>query len=386
MNYNFFSVVTVTSIFFSSIIAITILLKSKKTRKFNLPLVLFIFSTDVSIFNIGFLIYTNNYERFPHLISYSTIATYLIGPFFYIYVKQLLFPEEKIRRHLHFIPAVVVFILSIPFQLQQGNEKIMLLHKLLNGQVTFVESIMSGSSSIVGIFSMTLYFAHSYYLMRKKGYLLKKYNPEKKPKLKSWLIFVVYTNLISIAVLFITSYLSIIAGYDLNILFKTVPVIVGPSISLISLRILIQPELFFLDKEEIYQTSRSQDSSGIVEGIMKKRIEKVISENELYRNPELTLPILASEIGMTRADLSRTINTEFNMNFYDFINRFRINAIKEKIMSDPWKLNILDIAFTSGFKSKTTFNVCFKRYEKITPTQFKNRIIEKWDALYKPKD
>ena len=66
--------------------------------------------------------------------------------------------------------------------------------------------------------------------------------------------------------------------------------------------------------------------------------------------------------------MSWLLNTEFNKNFNDFINYFRLNHFKT-IALDPKNshLTILGLAYDSGFNSKSVFNTYFKRAEGITP-------------------
>ncbi len=385
MKYDFISVVTISSILLSSIVGVTVLLKSRKIRQFNLPLVLYMFSSNICIFNSGFLIHSRNYRTLPHLLSFSWLATFLVGPFFYIYIKQLLFPNERIRKILHFIPFFTAMLLTLPIQVKGGVEKILLVDKMLSGTTTIPESIYYSSYSIIGVCCMIMYFIHAYYLLGKKKQLLKRSDILKEKKLENWLSFVVYNNLFFISILFTTILVAISSGFTFYMLYRSVPLVTGFSICIFSLWILFHPELFLLDRSGTYTpfTSTShKESKGVVEEIMKKKIEMAISEDELYKDPELTLPELARKIGIPRTTLSKTINSVFNMNFYDFINTFRIEAFKKEIAAAPWDSNILETALALGFRSKTTFNTCFKRYENMTPSQFKCRIMEKEKSEY----
>ena len=74
--------------------------------------------------------------------------------------------------------------------------------------------------------------------------------------------------------------------------------------------------------------------------------------------------------------LSYTINTGFDENFYQFINRYRIDEAKKMVL-DPQMghLNLVGIAFAVGFNSKTAFNTAFKKATGQTPSEFKKSTL-----------
>ncbi|WP_051169804.1 helix-turn-helix domain-containing protein [Mesoflavibacter zeaxanthinifaciens] len=97
-------------------------------------------------------------------------------------------------------------------------------------------------------------------------------------------------------------------------------------------------------------------------------LENFIKKSKPFLNPNLSLKELGESIDLHPNKLSWLLNTEFNKNFNDFINYFRLNHFKT-IALDPKNshLTILGLAFDSGFNSKSVFNTYFKRAEGITP-------------------
>jgi len=91
-----------------------------------------------------------------------------------------------------------------------------------------------------------------------------------------------------------------------------------------------------------------------------------------YINPDLTLVKLAEMVCVSRTHLSFIINVYANQKFYDFINYYRIEEAKKNLSEKiNEKLSILDIAYLSGFNSKSSFNRAFKRFTKLTPKEYK---------------
>lgn len=99
--------------------------------------------------------------------------------------------------------------------------------------------------------------------------------------------------------------------------------------------------------------------------------------SKIYLDSDLILPKLAEALVYTRNQLSKIINSESGMNFFDFINFFRVEKVKDDL-NNPNKDNftILAIAYDAGFKSKATFNKVFKSITGITPSQYKKNRTE----------
>jgi len=93
-----------------------------------------------------------------------------------------------------------------------------------------------------------------------------------------------------------------------------------------------------------------------------------------FLNENLSLPTLAEQCSISQAQLSQVINQHFQMNFYDFVNQYRIEEAKKRLLSPDFDhLSILGIAFDCGFKSKSSFNRYFKKNTGISPSEFKKK-------------
>jgi len=70
-------------------------------------------------------------------------------------------------------------------------------------------------------------------------------------------------------------------------------------------------------------------------------------------------------------DLSYLLNEGFGKNFFQFINSYRVAEAKRLMLSEKNRhLNLLGIAYSAGFNSKTTFNTAFKRETGMSPSMF----------------
>ncbi len=108
-----------------------------------------------------------------------------------------------------------------------------------------------------------------------------------------------------------------------------------------------------------------------------ERITQLMMVERVYQNENLNLRQFALHLKTDPNLISFILNSHLNNNFYDFVNRYRIDEVKSKLNNPKYKqLTILGIALDSGFNSKATFNRVFKQFTGITPTEFQKRNLE----------
>lgn len=102
-----------------------------------------------------------------------------------------------------------------------------------------------------------------------------------------------------------------------------------------------------------------------------KDLEQIMLDYKLYLNPDLSLKDLASYLELPANYVSQILNLGFQKNFSEYVNTYRINEFKERILLEENKgLTIMAVAYDSGFNSKTVFNTFFKKIEGITPNAY----------------
>lgn len=105
--------------------------------------------------------------------------------------------------------------------------------------------------------------------------------------------------------------------------------------------------------------------------VWKQKLEDLMESGEVYRDPLLTLPGLAEQLGIPPRRLSMLINDVYRVNFNDFINRHRTDAVVRKFEAGEHTLQtLLGIAYDCGFNSKSTFNRTFKKHKGVSPKDF----------------
>lgn len=103
----------------------------------------------------------------------------------------------------------------------------------------------------------------------------------------------------------------------------------------------------------------------------REQVRLALQEQQLYKDPDLSLTVLASHLGHPPNLVSRIINSGFNQSFNDLINSYRVDEVKRRIaVGDANRVTILSIALDAGFSSKTTFNRVFKEMTGHTPKEY----------------
>jgi AraC-like DNA-binding protein len=127
---------------------------------------------------------------------------------------------------------------------------------------------------------------------------------------------------------------------------------------------------------EELQTTGIEDSNRSESDIQQFNIiRSQIQQQGLFTNPILNLRTLALELDLKEKELSRLINECGKVNFYQFINEYRIEKFKQLVQSSKFQqFSILGLASEAGFSSKSTFYAAFKKFEGMSPKQYENSI------------
>lgn len=161
-------------------------------------------------------------------------------------------------------------------------------------------------------------------------------------------------------------------SYMLNILDDEVPYIIGP--------ILYSLGVYFLSYKGYQLKISSLDGSVFKNedeqlGVYSKIVADIVKEKS-YLTADITLASIGKKHGLTSQKTSAIINQYAKRNFNDFINSYRIEEAKNLLVNTEfYRYTISSIAYDVGFNSLSTFNTAFKKFEGITPSQYRKNNI-----------
>jgi len=104
-----------------------------------------------------------------------------------------------------------------------------------------------------------------------------------------------------------------------------------------------------------------------------QKLELLCKEQHIYTDSTLNREKVAEKLGISAGYVSLIVNTITGDNFANYINQYRVEAVKEMISNSEYEnYNLLAMGLESGFTSKTTFYKAFKKVTGQTPNEYKN--------------
>lgn len=355
-----------------------VIMKVKKgNHKANRLLALLILCISIVISDT-LILSTRIYHNFPYALHLYVPFFTVLGPLLYLYVKELVNYEYSLifKDTLHFIPFLIAIGVMLPVYLQPGEVRINHMDNYILG--TMMDEVEADRVWGAAQFQTWIYLILIWKMVKKHQVLLKNnFSTIDKINL-SWVKYFVYWFVVIYIVGFLTSVLPFIGinQFKLDVIMAILPTI---CIYAIGYRGLNQPTIFYKALESKKVTTKKYEKSSLIEKELqnyKQKIINIMQEEKLYKDPNLTVDDLSKKLDILKNHVSQTINQAFNMNFYDFVNKYRVDEVKNEIGNSSSKINLLEFAFNAGFNSKSTFNSAFKKHTSLTPTQYKNELIQ----------
>ena len=324
-----------------------IAVKKKKTLS-NLLLGLILIFMAFRIGKSVMLYFGNDLE--PVFIFIGLAFLLVIGPLLKWYVFSMIHPGFRLHRRsvaLEMLPFVLFFCASL-FVTKQWFESSEWVVPIFSAGLIFI------------YLHLLFYIFHSWRAFRKveKIKITQGTQTRSQKALLYWIRLVLLGNMV------------IWISYVLNILDEAVPYIVGP--------IMYSLVIYYLSYKAFKLKATDMDGSVFEtsnDEILFRRIEKIVHDENMYLDSDLTLAKLSKQLGNSKQQISSVINEYAQRNFNDYINYFRIRDAKKLLEEEhSEKYTISSIAFDMGFSSLSSFNSAFKKFEGITPSAYrKNR-------------
>lgn len=375
---------------FCAILTIYLLLYNENAIKtFANYLLACYFIFQVSCLSVYVLILYRLIIDVPYLYKISAPINFLLPPLTYLYVRVILFNKQKLNTFdfLHAIPFILVVINYLPFYLLPISNKIKIVSELLEDiNTSYKNQVGFLSEYVINVFRILqslIYLIFQWKLIITFNKQNKNIQVEKQiNNVIKWLR--IFTSISTIC-LFAFILLAFTAFVFQNIyvdgfIFKLPDYIFASSFFIISTYLITHPSIFaglpFIKYKETPSSLilNQTDHIAYIEQDYSAEIAKIVDYFETekpYLTKGLTISKVAVEVNISSKLISFIINQHFEMRFNEFINKYRVAYIKEKINEkylDSFTLNSL--ASEAGFSNLTTFIAAFKKSENCTPSEY----------------
>lgn len=324
---------------------------------------------------VSFLVYLSHllyfsaqYNLYRYFDSIYILASLLVYPLYHVYIR-LLTVDQKFSWHQHgrylTLPAIIFLLHITGVLILTKGQYLQFLLQISYGvgakEATWAQYFVYYVYILFRIVfvAQVVYFLYfNFKLIGKHNNKLQEYFSDPEGRTLRW---VQSFNVIIAAVSF-ASTLAALAGRE-TFAQGNVP-LVFPSIVFSVLLFLLgyygynQRSVSYTpaDDSDIYEATPLDDKQLRK---LKKNLDKLFEEDKIFRKADLKIWDVSQSLGTNRSYISRLINSEYNRNFCNHVNYYRIQHAKNLSIINPQMKNE-QIAELSGFGSPRSMYRAFK--------------------------
>lgn len=318
----------------------------------------------------------------------------LLGPFFYFYVRGLVYDDHKLYKKdiIHFIPAIIILINICPYLLNRFDQKLFFADEVMREPFNMFKYnflFLSPSASFISrpIFAISYVIPAAVLIYKKR--INENYNNMQSRLIYRWLI-----SLIAMSLLLYFAFLMFsIIGYETRNTHETevrseyILYATGLGLILLNFSLLFFPNILYGLPQLDYAILKPKLNLEVSNEILNKEAKSFeISEDKIellkskidiylqgfpYLNKNFTLSVMSAETDIPAHHLSYYLNEHLKINFNTWKNDLRINHVIELIKSGSYERLTLDaLSKQSGFGSRSSFINAFKLKTGLTPSEY----------------
>lgn len=126
---------------------------------------------------------------------------------------------------------------------------------------------------------------------------------------------------------------------------------------------------------------RTMVMTDATENLLLRKLEE-FERSALFTDKNISLTVLAAQLGINTRYVSSVINKHKEMDFNNYINSLRIKYVISRLKTDSTfkKYKISTIAEEAGFSSPNKFTTVFKKINGISPSEFIKYLSEEIES------
>ncbi|WP_408044697.1 helix-turn-helix domain-containing protein [Tenacibaculum litopenaei] len=296
--------------------------------------------------------------------------------FHFVGISFLYFSSTLINRNVNFKPYLLLLGITALCKVVFFSYAV----RILGDSESYYELLENVDSPIIqyGIYDymmsclINIFFIYRAFVLFTTQPLLIELDTKKDIYLR-WVRWMLLINIGIIIAMFVQVLLLLFKMVSFKLVFTTEPILYTLYFFVFIYSLMYFPVFAFTgdyndlpeNERKKYQRSSLNNSLALFE-----KINDLVLAEKLYLSSELKINNLASRLDTSVPHISQAINENKQVSFSDYINGFRIEEAKKKLLEEKPD-TIFAISLDVGFNSKATFYHAFKKLTQQTPTQYR---------------
>jgi AraC-like DNA-binding protein len=320
-------------------------------------------------------IYYQKAASYPVLFYISYLYDILWAPLFYFYIHQVLHKEIKITINnlKHFSLFIFGCIYFAVFSLQPEAYRTRVFEQAMTGNYPWQFFLID----YLTIAQVAIYLPLIFKIIKKHNHHVEQVFSNTDQISAKWVQKIVILFSILCVIVYFPSFIN---AKSIYLFMLCVPLASMLLYCYLAYKVYSSPLIFsektlqIIEQTQIVGQIKTKKNSSLPKEYspeLGSLLNSMIIEEKLFLDPELNIQTLAEKCSTRVYILSSYINKEYEKNFFDYINSFRIEEAKQ-LLADPdqQKYSIDTLATISGFSSRSVFYTAFKKNTGTTPGNY----------------
>ncbi|WP_339688670.1 helix-turn-helix transcriptional regulator [uncultured Parasphingorhabdus sp.] len=317
------------------------------------------------------LIISGAYEIAPHLVGVELSVRMALGPAVLFYTRALVSPTQFSfggRDWFALLGPALVILISLPFSFLSAEEKLALVDPATRNPVHFQIALFTCTAGILLFLAFTTFYLIGALKLQAKhrSDMMQQFASIDRRSL-NWLR--------NVLLMFCGVWLFLgikqvlwVSGISVPRFYVTLALVEMLSIAVFAYLGVRQPPLNF-DENLPSPSPRMPFLTDAHMVRIAAKITAALNTDRLYADSDLSLRDLSDVTGATKNHISETLSQHLEVNFFDFVNRCRVDEAKRLLVETDE--TVLAIGYEVGFNSRSTFNEAFKKHGGSTPSAYR---------------
>ncbi|HSH19672.1 MAG TPA: helix-turn-helix domain-containing protein [Draconibacterium sp.] len=330
------------------------------------------------------IFFSNQYKLYSFIEVVYIFSSLSVYPMYFIYIFLLTSNKLVSGKFLfHFVPAIILSVIALVITLFLSPEERILYVKdtliennlkgLMLSSLTGIKGLIFLLSRIIFVFQAVYYLIRGVSVAKNHSKRIGDYYSNTEGKTLNWIKFL---NIIFLIVSVLSIFFAVVgrSSFAHNEVLLLIPSILFSvllfTIGIHGNRLTPFNTEFNLNQESVPEIFYGQNEK------LKNQLLQLFEKTRIYKQPDLRITTVSESLKSNRTYISKMINEEFQLNFNEFVNKYRVDEAKQLLAENESDLYTMEyIAEKSGFGSVNSFTRVFKSAVGMPPGKYRGQNI-----------